>query len=1291
MKGKVIKYFPDKGFGFLKLEDGNDCYFHKSNIKEEINRIYPGDVAEVEFRESRKKPGSYEASQVLFLQELNRKQSRTPLPMDIGQIEMINEQKGYGFISTLKFGSVYFNFRILSGDRPSIEVSDAALITVRPSIRKPDSYEAVTFRPLSEISLAEIVSDAETVISEEKYDLCIRFFIERRGAARESLGEQRLSKFFERLNQDQRERAFNSWFCQEIDFYDPEYLAVKLAKMSAYDTLETVSRVDKVPIERAFILLPTDKKYDLVTGVLRGQQSYFVESYFYTIMGALSLEEVIKIVEEDAKDRSIDLVTKYLKLHYKGDFNRYDLELLINVLKSSRYSESKSVELYEIISNHLSYDQKYDLMMDCKNKEVMICDPDFLFSNLDMINIHIRFSLLKSLDAASADLLIKRSLTEIADSPEQFSIDDIIKSLNALRVWNCEYDLTNFEDVLKLKYSHEDQFELWKNGLIKEIDLDIVLFGSKTLSSKDLSRVFNFLSEEDRKTFIFNSIATILEDGVSVQSTKIFDILKLCESDSTLLFEVILHLIDSLPEPQKDTLAQSSYFDSLSNEQYELMVRRHLNREISVAPTFVAKFVFRSMKDESLHSLAIDIIKQNQNYNDLIAIITYLLKNGLCYFRKGKYAGKSVVDVWRRNPDYIRWIKMNHPSFISSINELAGRNPNFIFQVEDRTTNFIRSILLPTVQNIQFAKQKSFREIQNVISTFEVMDTSYCRLALSDADPDEIISQSFEKYFDDFNDCFVREIEQIKDSREIISLKHYVEKLDCLSRTFLREETRSRFQKQLRFQLESIKDVYTNMFVDEFSKSHRSQSNFMDNLSVFQLLWEQREYDDIDFKKKVREGFYTSCKLIVTREINGYNDICNISKWNKLREKIAQATPIVENIFPTKIFGICPFIYKLEQTRDNHLLQYLENKSIFINSFFKYSKVTEIMDELKNSYDHDKVNLLIRRLYDHSTDEFQLKLWLYEYVEIFDFERYASVYFTLNHNERRTFNKRVREITRSDLNKKLLAVRVPWGLKKSEGNETVYEATWKSVWFQDGAIRFCMDEGIFSAPYKVSYARKDFNSLYSFLSGKRGGDLTVYCLNNTIVDVQGLEELKELIQRVIITRGLTESDNFLFKSEGENRVPVNLLLKNECINVLSKLVGEGIKVHRVYEKIWKFEHGIQIPFDFDISYIFPVLTSDGRYILLWESARLEKSKATYVFSCPQDQLDEHLERIISYIDKQVNVRSAILTSTEVQSDLGFIGRIEHENFDIFPWKKRLVSYLPGYSDKIFESSETEHQ
>lgn len=1283
MKGKVIKYFPDKGFGFIKLEDGNDCYFHKSKIEGEIEHIYPGDIAEVECRESRKKPGSFEASQVLFLPGANQEKNRTELPMEIGQIEMIDEQRGFGFMATIRFGSVYFNFRILSGDRSFIQVNESALITVRTSIKKTGSYEAVTLRPLATISLVDIISDNEQIIREEEFDLCMRFLREKSRVTRESVSDPKLHSFFARLSEDQRERAFNSWYYKEIVFFDSEYLSIKLPKMSAYDALETISRTEKTPIGEAFKLLPDEKKYDLVTGVLQGKQSYFVESYFCTIMGDLSLEEVIKIVEEGANKNGIKLVTEYLKLHYKGDFNSPDLKILINVLKSSRYyDESKSVDLYMILRNYLSYQQKYDLMMHCKNKGVMILDSDFLFSNLDTINIHIRFSLLKSLDEESADLLIKRSLNEIADSPGQFSTDDIIKSLEALRVWNREYDLTNFEDILKLNYSQEDQFEFWKNGLIREIDLEIILMGSRALNAKELSRVFNFVSEKDRKTFIFNSIATTLEDGLSLQSTKVFDILKLCASDPTLLFEVIFHLIDSLPEPLKDTLAQSSYFDALNDEQLQFIVNHHLSHDKRLAPMFVSKIILRSFENESMHEIVFRIIERNKSYYELLNILALLSTSGLCYFKTGKYQGESVVSVWKRNPAYIGWLKKNTPGFLASINNLAICSPKLIEQIEDKTLMFIGSIILPVINKIDFDQLAPCDDLRGVVSIYEQIISSHYRPDLFRVDSNSILSRSLEKYFESIYHSVVQEIEDCKNGEEIKALKLLTKRLANLISVIGKAETKPKFRAQAKVLMEMIDNVYSDILINEFNQVARDQINFMDYLNLFQSLLSQNRYDKVVINKQAHSAFYTGCNRIIANEITEFREINSIYTWNRLREKIARLKPTIDNLFPPAVFGACPFINELELIRDHELKKYLIDKPTIIDSLFRYSKAVEIINQLQNSYNVHNANLLIKSLYDHSTYEIQLRLWLYEYVDIFDFEKFAEYYFTLTKEERRLFNKRVRSILRIELDKKLLKVRVPCVLIKQEESISIFKATWKSIWFNDGFLRFCMDDGIFSEAYKWSFSSRDFNSLYDYFSGKRLPDLTVYSQNGVIVDVEGLDEIEIFIKKMSFLKEIEKNPEYIIKGEGENRVPRNILLRNDCIRILGNLSKEGTKVFRVYERVYTQKLERWIVTDFDTSYLFSIELNHPEFAIVWESVEFEKSKATYVFKCHSDELSTTLNNVIMYVNTTIHVRSTLLRSEEDQQQLGFVGRIEHENFNLKSWISGLITYLPERENEI---------
>ncbi len=55
MKGKVVRFNPEKGFGFIKTEDGRDAFFHYSSlVMEGYKTIEPNAEVEFDLEESEK-------------------------------------------------------------------------------------------------------------------------------------------------------------------------------------------------------------------------------------------------------------------------------------------------------------------------------------------------------------------------------------------------------------------------------------------------------------------------------------------------------------------------------------------------------------------------------------------------------------------------------------------------------------------------------------------------------------------------------------------------------------------------------------------------------------------------------------------------------------------------------------------------------------------------------------------------------------------------------------------------------------------------------------------------------------------------------------------------------------------------------------------------------------------------------------------------------------------------------------------------------------------------------------
>ncbi|HBF67845.1 MAG TPA: cold-shock protein [Firmicutes bacterium] len=55
MKGKVIRFNPEKGFGFIKTDDGKDVFFHYSSlVMDGFKTIEVNSIVEFDIQESEK-------------------------------------------------------------------------------------------------------------------------------------------------------------------------------------------------------------------------------------------------------------------------------------------------------------------------------------------------------------------------------------------------------------------------------------------------------------------------------------------------------------------------------------------------------------------------------------------------------------------------------------------------------------------------------------------------------------------------------------------------------------------------------------------------------------------------------------------------------------------------------------------------------------------------------------------------------------------------------------------------------------------------------------------------------------------------------------------------------------------------------------------------------------------------------------------------------------------------------------------------------------------------------------
>lgn len=357
------------------------------------------------------------------------------------------------------------------------------------------------------------------------------------------------------------------------------------------------------------------------------------------------------------------------------------------------------------------------------------------------------------------------------------------------------------------------------------------------------------------------------------------------------------------------------------------------------------------------------------------------------------------------------------------------------------------------------------------------------------------------------------------------------------------------------------------------------------------------------------------------------------------------------------------FIENLEQNID----KYLKNEEDLINKLMKI-----------NIIDKEICNNFINRNAIYFSTYTKMKLWLHDLYEIFDYNNYGFYYFRLNKYEKKRYNQKARELMKEEVKKMMIAQRIPWQYQYTdEKNINHYTATWRSIWFLDKKIKFCIkeidDENIFSVPYEWEYSKEEFNFLYGYLSKKRIEEVIVQEKEGVILKVKGLDILEEYIYKAIIEKEVKEKglENFV-KKEGENKIPPSLIIRNQCINYLNDLQDAGISPIVIYEISRDYTTGNIYT---DTSLLFSITRNEYVFII-WESLEFNKAKATHIFKVEKEIYGEYFENISNFIQNNLKVRSKLNSNDfEEKEKLKYLCRIDHDNFDFKKWENQLLNIL----------------
>ena len=392
-------------------------------------------------------------------------------------------------------------------------------------------------------------------------------------------------------------------------------------------------------------------------------------------------------------------------------------------------------------------------------------------------------------------------------------------------------------------------------------------------------------------------------------------------------------------------------------------------------------------------------------------------------------------------------------------------------------------------------------------------------------------------------------------------------------------------------------------------------------------------------------------------------------------------------------------IYKIDDK-----LELLLNKNNFC---FNQCLYFVFLSELNKIYNEKDFNGILEKLrkfryyLSHSyllfenilLDKFEnkgerIKLWIYDLINEFDFNSYCFYYFTLNSEERKIFNRKAKSIMKEDLKTSMLKKKEPWQfiekLEEEEGFVSIFSASWKSIWYGDKNIRICIDsEPSFTKPYYWEFSEEKFNLLYDYISGKRLKDIKIYVSNNRIIKIEGLDDLEEIIWKVQIQKEIETGENGISRGIGTNKIPTNMILRNQCIQLLNKLQLREFEPTRILEKTLNIiKGGLSV----DISLLYSIPINDYEIAIIWESLELEKSKATHIFKCLRSEYDNILLDIEKHLSSKLKVRSSLNSIEDIEQNkkLRYLCRIDHDNFNFNKWENSLYEILPEFKDKTLQ-------
>ena len=345
-----------------------------------------------------------------------------------------------------------------------------------------------------------------------------------------------------------------------------------------------------------------------------------------------------------------------------------------------------------------------------------------------------------------------------------------------------------------------------------------------------------------------------------------------------------------------------------------------------------------------------------------------------------------------------------------------------------------------------------------------------------------------------------------------------------------------------------------------------------------------------------------------------------------------------------------------------------------ISNEFTPEEFVKIIQKAKNK-DVDYLSK-IETVYFELSSQFKLQLWLNNLYGNLNYIEFAKSFHELNSDDKKLFNKRVKEHAQYEQVKSFIDQIPTADLIEEKSGRKKYKCKWRNIYFNYQRIQVFLNKKESTKDFYCSFSRYELNLLtQEYFNNRRLDDIFVTVnFDNSIETIVGLDSIEtQIIFAEIRKNGSIESRQKI-SNEEVTRMIHNIGERNKCIKFLNEQ-NSPYNVVDIQELVTEVYGGLRR----DISFLYCLPDNYENVYLIWESVEFEKSKATHIFRCRTFEVENYIDIIKKFLESTIHSRSKLNSSekddVDQKKELNYFGRVMHDSKEYRVWEDRMKNTL----------------